>query len=58
MKKLLLFIALLAFTSCGTVYKGTDVAGNKVTIIRNSKGKIVKQIHEQGDKTIILVHNR
>jgi len=58
MKKLFIFIAFLLLTSCGTVYKGTDVAGNKVTIVRNNKGKIVKQIHEREGKTIILVYNR
>jgi len=58
MKKLF-FILLVGFlSSCGTVHKGTDALGNDVKIVRNSKGKIVKQIHKQGDKTIILVHNR
>ena len=58
MKKLFLFIVLLAFTSCGTVHKGTDVAGNKVTVVRDSKGQITKQIHKCENKKIVIVYNR
>ena len=58
MKKLFLFIVLLAFTSCGTIHKGIDDAGNKVTVVRNSEGKITKQVHKCENKKIVIVYNR
>ena len=58
MKKLF-FILLVGFlSSCGTVHKGVDYAGNKVTVVRNSKGKITKQVHECENKKIVVVYNR
>ena len=59
MKKLFIILGLgLLLASCATVYKGTDVVGNDVKIIRNSKGKIIKQVHECENKKIVVVYNR
>ena len=58
MKKLF-FILLIGFlSSCSTVHKGIDDAGNKVTVVRNGKGEITKQIHKCQNKKIVVVYNR
>lgn len=58
MKKLL-FILLVGFlSSCATIHRGNDIAGNDVKVIRNSKGEITKQIHKCQNKKIIVVYNR
>jgi len=59
MKKLFIILGLgMLLTSCGTIHRGTDVAGNKVKVFRNNEGRIVKQIHECENKKIIIVYNR
>ena len=58
MKKLFFILLVGSLSSCATIHKGTDIAGNDVKVIRNSKGEITKQIHKCQNKKIVVVYNR
>jgi len=48
----------MLLASCATTHRGVDAVGNKVVVVRDNDGKIIKQIHKCENKKIVVVYNR
>jgi hypothetical protein len=59
MKKLFIILGLgMLLASCATTHRGVDAVGNKVVVVRDNDGKIIKQIHKCENKKVVVVYNR